>query len=170
MLPYILMPLVVATPFTEQEKLGMDPTLWMQAENTKKKSEPEPDIAKMLLECIILLCQRRGIREELRRRKVYPICRNLDYSQEDEAVSATILEIVNLLMGEEDPTTLVDQPAPATLRGGESFLPFAGAAGGGGNNVDGRGGSEKCNDAAVSSSSSSLSSSSSSSSELETVD
>ncbi len=48
----------------------MDPTLWLQAENPDKRVEPEVDIMKMLLECVILLCQRRGIREELRKRKV----------------------------------------------------------------------------------------------------
>ena len=90
----------------------MDPMLWLQAENSKKQSDPAPDIVKMLLECIILLCQRRGVREELRKRKVYPICRNLDYMQEDEGVSTTILEIVNLLMGEEDPATPIDLPPP----------------------------------------------------------
>ena len=102
-LPYIMLPIIVATPFTDMEKVGMDPMLWLNAENPSKKWEPEIDILSMLLECIILLCQKRGMREELRKKQVYPMCRNLDYLQEDEGVSNLILEIVNLLMRDEDP-------------------------------------------------------------------
>lgn len=101
--PYIMLPMVVATPLTEMEKKGMEPKLWISAENPAKKWEPEVDILMMLLECVILLCQKRGIREQLRKKNVYPICRNLDYLQEDEGVSNLILEIVNLLMRDEDP-------------------------------------------------------------------
>ena len=102
-LPFIMLPIIVATPFTDMEKNGMDPILWLNAENPAKKWESEVDILMMLLECIILLCQKRGIREELRKRQVYPMCRNLDYLQEDGGVSSLILEIVNLLMRDEDP-------------------------------------------------------------------
>ena len=104
-LPFIMLPIIVATPFTDMEKNGMDPILWLNAENPAKKWESEVDILMMLLECIILLCQKRGIREELRKRQVYPMCRNLDYLQEDGGVSSLILEIVNLLMRDEDPDT-----------------------------------------------------------------
>lgn len=62
----------------------------------------------MLLECIVLLCQRRGIREELRKRKVYPVVRNLDIKTEDEAINTIIYEIVNFLMGDEDNATPID--------------------------------------------------------------
>jgi hypothetical protein len=62
----------------------------------------------MLLECIVLLCQRRGIREELRKRKVYPVVRNLDLKTEDEGINTIIYEIVNFTMGDEDEATPVD--------------------------------------------------------------
>jgi Domain of unknown function (DUF383)/Domain of unknown function (DUF384) len=107
-LPFIMMPIVVSTPFTDMEKIGMDPILWLNAEDPLKKWEPEIDILIMLLECIILLCLKRGIREELRKRQVYPMCRNLDYLQDDESVSNLILEIVNLLMRDEHPDTPID--------------------------------------------------------------
>ena len=81
----------------------MNPILWLSSENPNKTWEPEIDILIMLLECIVLLCQKRGIRDELRKRKVYPLCRNLDYLQEDEGASNIILEIVNFLMRDEDP-------------------------------------------------------------------
>ena len=100
----LLVPLVVATPFTEEEKVGMDPTLWMMAEDDKKVHEPHGDILLMLVECVVLLCQKRQNRDELRKLRVYPICRNLDYLQEDERVSEIILDIVNLLMRDEEQT------------------------------------------------------------------
>jgi hypothetical protein len=86
----------------------MDLVLWMQADNPDKKVEPELDIMKMLLECVILLCQRRGLREELRKRKAYYVVRNLDLKVEDEQVSEKIYEIVNFLMGDEDLSTPID--------------------------------------------------------------
>ena len=60
----------------------------------------------MLVECIQLLCQRRPIREELRKQKVYPVIRNLAYAQDDESVSTTIIDIVNLLMRDEDASVI----------------------------------------------------------------
>lgn len=57
----------------------------------------------MLLESVLMLCQRRVLREELRKRKVYPIVRNLDYVIEDEELSAIIFEIVNFLMRDDIP-------------------------------------------------------------------
>jgi len=100
----VLLPLVVATPFTEQEKQGMDPVLWTRAENPKTRAESIVDLVKLSLDCITLLCQTRPIREELRKRQVYPVCRNLDYMQEDEGVNSSIYEIVQFLMRDEEPT------------------------------------------------------------------
>lgn len=97
----ILLPLLVNTPFTEAEELGMDPKLQKPADD--KQPEPDIGIVLMLLECILLLCQRRIIREMLRKRKVYPIIRNLDYLLGNDTVSDIIFELVNLLMRDEDP-------------------------------------------------------------------
>lgn len=130
-LPFMMLPIVVSTPLTDMEKIGMDPILWLNAEDPLKKWEPEVDILTMLLECIILLCQKRGIRDELRKKQVYPICRNLDYLQDDESVSNLILEIVNFLMRDEHPDTPIDSDsaqstsnstAPLALRN-EVLLP-----------------------------------------------
>lgn len=86
----------------------MDPILWLQAENPDKKVEPEQDIMKMLIECLQLFCQRRGIREELRKRKVYYVIRNLDTKIEVEEINAAVYEVVNLLICDEDPSTPID--------------------------------------------------------------
>lgn len=104
----LLLPLVCNNPFTEKEREGMEPILWMKSEDVDKTLEPELDIMKMLLECIILLCQKRGMREELRKRKVYPVVKNLDLKVEDEGISTAIHEIVNFLMGDEDPNTPIE--------------------------------------------------------------
>ena len=53
-----------------QEKVGMNPLWWLLASDPERVPEPDLEIMRMLLECIVLLCQRRGLREELRKRKV----------------------------------------------------------------------------------------------------
>lgn len=101
-LPHVLYPLVVATPFDDEDKEGMDPRIWMAAEDKNKKYEPDVGVRKMLLECLVLLCQKKPQRDDLRKWKVYPVCKNLDLEQEDEGVSEVILDIVNFLMRDEE--------------------------------------------------------------------
>ena len=75
----------------------------MAAKNPEKKAEENDDCIQMLLECILMLCTRRLVREELRKRKVYPIVRNFNYSlpQENEKFDSLILDIVNFLQRED---------------------------------------------------------------------
>jgi hypothetical protein len=80
----------------------MDPILWMQAANLKKTSEEDGSILKMLLECVLLLCQDRESRDILRQRKVYYVCRNLEEMLHDDELSGIIFDIANLLMRDED--------------------------------------------------------------------
>jgi hypothetical protein len=101
-LPTLLLPLVAPTPFTEQEKKGMDPLVWMQAEDPHRRPESNLDVVKMLLECIVLLCQRRVIRQELRAKKVYPVVRNLDLFLEDEGVNDVVVQIVDFVIRDEE--------------------------------------------------------------------
>eukprot|EP01032_Pedospumella_encystans_P020656 gene20656-23462_t len=113
----IALPLVVAVPFTEMEKVGMNPLWWLLASDPERLPEPDLEIMRMLLECIVLLCQRRGLREELRKRKVYNVVKNLDTKCEDERVSELIYEIVNLLMGDEDPSNPMETYTAPALKG-----------------------------------------------------
>lgn len=99
----LCLPLVGNVPFSDKDKEGMDPSLWLAAENPSKTMEPELDIMKMFVECLVLLCQKRVSRSELRKRKVYPVLRNLDLKVEDEGVSAALYDAVNFLIGDEDP-------------------------------------------------------------------
>lgn len=89
--------------------------VYLYAQGPNKKPDPETDIQKMLLESLQLLGQKRAIREEMRKQKVYPICRNLDYLQDDEDISSIIFEIVQLTMGDEDPNTPVDDVVKAKV-------------------------------------------------------
>ncbi len=98
---HLLFPLVPSVPFEEKDKAGMDPRLWVAAEDDKKVFEPNITVRKMLLECIVLLCQKKDMRNTLRKMKVYPIVRNLDLEQEDESINEVIVDIVNLLMRDE---------------------------------------------------------------------
>lgn len=58
----------------------------------------------MLLECFLILCHKRVIRDRLRLKKVYPILRNLDVFQDNEEVSVVIYDVVSQLIGNEDPS------------------------------------------------------------------
>jgi len=102
----LVIPLIVNTPFTDDEKTGMDPLIWMNAEIPDKKKDNDDDIIKMLLECIILLCQKRAMRDYIRKCKIYPVVRNLDYDQSNEDISSIIFEIVNFIYRDEDPNNI----------------------------------------------------------------
>lgn len=102
----LLMTLVRASigsePLTEAEKVGMDPILWMKAaacDSTnsgivyKDISTEKEECLRMVLESILLLCQTRPIREDLRKKKVYVIVRNFDYtipSAKEEDIGAAV--------------------------------------------------------------------------------
>mgnify|MGYP000126464289 CR=1 FL=1 len=64
------------SPFTHHHSLSTRiystilPLTVAQAEDPNRVPEPELEIMHMLLESLVLLCQRRGLREELRKRKV----------------------------------------------------------------------------------------------------
>eukprot|EP01038_Epipyxis_sp_PR26KG_P012269 gene12269-16452_t len=109
---YLLLPLIISnTPFTEQEILKINPKLVLkqnQIISIVNEGIELPDYKNeienihMIMECLVLLCQRRNIREELRKQNVYPIVRNCDYYLENDEINNTAHEIVNFLMGEEE--------------------------------------------------------------------
>jgi len=112
---YLLSPLVVGqeayeglTPFTDKDRDGMDVMLWCQAELPTKRYEPDQEILCLIIDCLRLLCMKRVIRYELRKRKVYPILRNLDLALVDdeslhERLFQPIRDIVDFIQGDEDP-------------------------------------------------------------------
>lgn len=77
--------------------------------NPNKEVDPNPNIIFSIIECMLLLCQKRGIREEIRKMKVYPIVRNLELHLEaGEELSENIYKLVTFLVGEEEKEGHVD--------------------------------------------------------------
>ncbi len=128
-LTLILLPLSSPLTLTDSEREGMDPLLWMKSESLVESNGAikivDIDNHKMLLECVLLLCQTRSAREYLRKSKAYPIIRNFDYSlpsnaaakneesgsndkqneeskSEYDVLSDVIYEIVQFLMRDEE--------------------------------------------------------------------
>ena len=77
--------------------------MWRLLQGDDKKAVSDPQLQKLLVECILLLCQQRIIRERLRALKVYPIIRNFDYEHDNQEASDVIYEIVQLLVRDEAP-------------------------------------------------------------------
>lgn len=63
------------------------------------------------MECLHLLCQKRTIRDELRKRKAYPVIKNLAMDQTGDKVDDAIIDVVNLTMRDEDPDAPADEDA-----------------------------------------------------------
>ena len=123
-LSFILPPIVThESPFSEKEKAKLDPRIWMQADNPDKQLDPDLEVVKMVLECLVLLCQRRVMREELRKMHVYFVVKNLATEVLDhDPLTDLIQQIVDLLMGEES-------NAPEDVEAEKTLLPpFAPAA------------------------------------------
>ena len=78
-------------PFTEVEKEGMHPLWWLKSEHNNNGDshdsnyDNQEDVLIMILEILLLLCQKREIRKLLLKAKIYPILRNLDlaYNQSE---------------------------------------------------------------------------------------
>lgn len=79
---------------------------YVQGDDVSTAHEPVLDILQMHVECLLLLCQRRPMREALRRQKVYYVCRNLHYEVlEAEALSNAIEEVVQMMIRDEETAT-----------------------------------------------------------------
>ena len=81
----------------------MNPQIAALAEDESKRPDSDINIVIMLMECVVLLCQTRIIRNILRKEKVYYVCRNTDYYLENDRVNDIMHDIVNFLERDEDP-------------------------------------------------------------------
>src|SRR3546814_18546223 len=72
----LLKPLMGLFELDEEEKEGMDPALVDQTPGSH--TETEDDIIFQLLECVLLMCQKRAMRERLRTQHVYTIVKHVD--------------------------------------------------------------------------------------------
>ena len=96
----ILYPLAGPEGFDLDDKVGMDPSLWL--EGVDKQRETDEETRMLLVEAILLLCATgRNSRKELRKRQVYPVLHVMDLSEESESVSSKIEECVQFLKRDE---------------------------------------------------------------------
>ncbi|XP_059612275.1 protein HGH1 homolog [Phlebotomus argentipes] len=104
-LPYILLPLAGPEEFDEEDndKLPIE----LQYLSADKEREDDPDIRKMLLECLLQLCATRKGREFLRQKGTYEILRELhkwEVKQGDESRQTVLAceNVVDVLIRTED--------------------------------------------------------------------
>lgn len=83
-LPYLLLPLAGPEELSEEDMDGMFDELQLLPDD--KKREPDHFIMKTLVETLVLLTATREGREHMRRRKVYPIIRELHLNVDDEEI------------------------------------------------------------------------------------
>ncbi len=121
--PKILYPLAGPEELDVDEKIGMDPDLWLEGPDKVRESDQVTRL--LLIEAVLLLCATgRKSRESLRLHKTYTIIKLLDMVEESEEISERINEVVQFLRRDEAGTeegssdrfveeTLLALPAPS---------------------------------------------------------
>ncbi|CAN6658942.1 hypothetical protein TRVA0_031S00562 [Trichomonascus vanleenenianus] len=99
-LPYLLKPLIAGTDkIDDEEMLELPEELQFMPED--KKREPVHDILTVLVECLLLLCSTRPVRDYFREKQVYPVIRELHQNVEDDLVRDPCERLVNMIMRDE---------------------------------------------------------------------
>ncbi|EDQ89296.1 uncharacterized protein MONBRDRAFT_32489 [Monosiga brevicollis MX1] len=99
LLPYLLLPLAGPEEFDDEDMDGMPDDL--QYLPPDKKRDMDADIRMMLLEALLQLAATRGMREQMRRNKVYPILREYHKWEPLDDVRDACEQVVQLLINEE---------------------------------------------------------------------
>ena len=103
LLQYILYPLAGPEELTVEEKRGLHPDLWLEGPN--KRREPDHLTRLFLVQALLLLCKSgRKAREVLQSERVSVVLKWADMVEEQEDVSESIQECLELLQSEEDET------------------------------------------------------------------
>lgn len=87
-------------PLDEDDKLGMHPSVYRLGE--KKKREQDKQVRLAAVDCLLLLCTTRNGRNDLRRKKVYPIVRNAHLVEPEEEIGDQIYKLVDFLIRDEE--------------------------------------------------------------------
>jgi hypothetical protein len=87
-------------PLGEDEKKGMHPSVYRLGE--KKKREIDQQVRLAAVECLLLLCTTRNGRNDLRKKKVYPIVRNAHLVEQVEEIGDQIYKLVDFLIRDEE--------------------------------------------------------------------
>ncbi|KAI9342190.1 hypothetical protein DFJ73DRAFT_797526 [Zopfochytrium polystomum] len=102
LLPYVLLPLADGRDdddLTDDERSQLPDEL--QFVEPERRREADARLRRMLVETLLLLAHTRPGRELLRRRRVYPVVRNMHRVEADEGVADCAERLVNLLMRDE---------------------------------------------------------------------
>jgi hypothetical protein len=100
---FILYPLAGPEELDVDDKIGMDPDLWL--EGPDKVRETDMSTRLFLVEAILLLCASgRNSRATIRLARTYVILKEADMVEEEESVSVAIEECVQYLRRDEDGT------------------------------------------------------------------
>ena len=83
-----------------KDKEGNDDTDF-ETEIILLQPETNIEIATKIFECVLILCQTRNIRNELKKMKIYNILRNYDIEMEMDDVNTIMADIVNFLQRDE---------------------------------------------------------------------
>ncbi|KAF1330096.1 hypothetical protein FI667_g5281, partial [Globisporangium splendens] len=87
-------------PLDEDDKVGMHPSVYRLGE--KKKREQDKQVRLYAVDCLLLLCTTRNGRNDLRRKKVYPIVRNAHLVEPEEEIGDQIYKLVDFLIRDEE--------------------------------------------------------------------
>jgi hypothetical protein len=99
----ILYPLAGPEALDVDDKIGMDPDLWL--EGPDKERETDMSTRLFLVEAILLLCASgRASRATIRLARTYVILKEADMVEEEESVSVAIEECVQYLRRDEEGT------------------------------------------------------------------
>lgn len=87
-------------PLDEDDKVGMHPSVYRLGE--KKKREQDKQVRLCAVDCLLLLSTTRNGRNDLRRKKVYPIVRNAHLVEPEEDIGDQIYKLVDFLIRDEE--------------------------------------------------------------------
>ncbi|CAG8572061.1 3741_t:CDS:10 [Paraglomus brasilianum] len=99
LLPYILLPLCGPEEFSDEDMEGMPEEIQLLAAD--KTREPDARLRQTLVETLLLLTTTRPGRVVLRKKKVYPVVRQMHLVEGDDATKEAIERLVNMLMRDE---------------------------------------------------------------------
>lgn len=110
----MLHPLVPPVVFDAEDSAGMDPLL--STFDSKKKVEPDKDTRLYLLEALAQLTASEEGRNILRKKKVYPIIREMDKIEHDDEIHDAAFQIVDHLMSDEGGDSPSDEHKASGLK------------------------------------------------------
>lgn len=98
-LPFLLLPLAGPEELSEEENEGLPLDLQYLPED--KQREADPELRKMLLETLLLLCATARGRQTLRGKQVYPLMRELHKWESTEEGKRSVEKLIHVLIGDE---------------------------------------------------------------------